>query len=348
MKVHARQVRGQARRDPARPPAAGRRDVAHARSVGIVADRRESLWRRRQSPRPIRDGSSRQSRSPARSSPCLRNGRLAEPPQHAIEPDVVRQVRDDSRPAQSHLKCAYSSSQVGSSWTSVIVSSGGRPLGSTRRRSVNDEGPHLHSERMCTEPFSANRSQVKWLRQLSSVISSSSCGLALRTGEHDMVGRAILEAAAGDDPEILADFAEPELRGVEEMRAEVRQNASALVAPFRFPHEPRRAVAVEHPAMIERAQLSRKRSHRACARNAARSDDCRRRSRRRRCFWRWLRAVRSSPRRRPERLLHQDMLAVAQQVVEELQSSARRECRQAPRHSSRAAHLRSRRTRLCG
>src|SRR5262249_40063392 len=51
-------------------------------------------------------------------------------------------------PAQSFLKWAYSSSQVGSSCVRVTVSSGGRPLGSKRRRSVNDEGPHLHSERM--------------------------------------------------------------------------------------------------------------------------------------------------------------------------------------------------------
>src|ERR1043166_999661 len=46
------------------------------------------------------------------------------------------------------LKCAYSASQVGSSCTKVTVSSGGRPLGRTRVRSVKLLGPHLHRERM--------------------------------------------------------------------------------------------------------------------------------------------------------------------------------------------------------
>src|SRR6266849_7603338 len=73
-------------------------------------------------------------------------------------------------------------------------------------------------------------------------------------GEHDMVGRAILEAAARYDANVLADVAEPELRGVEEMRAEVRQNARALVAPLGLSHQPRRTVSVEHAAVIERAK----------------------------------------------------------------------------------------------
>src|SRR5207247_8721259 len=61
----------------------------------------------------------------------------------------------------SDLKCAYSSAQVGSSCTSVSVSSGGCPLGRTRPRLVNSEGPHLHSDWICDEPRSARTSQVK-------------------------------------------------------------------------------------------------------------------------------------------------------------------------------------------
>src|SRR5215831_9545001 len=78
--------------------------------------------------------------------------------------------------------------------------------------------------------------------------------LGLVRGEHDMVGRAIFEAAARYDANVLADVAEPELRGVEKVRAQIRQNARALVAPLRFTHQPRRTVSVEHPAVIERAK----------------------------------------------------------------------------------------------
>src|SRR5262245_49154098 len=61
----------------------------------------------------------------------------------------------------SCLKCAYSSVQVGSSCTSVTASSGGRPLGSTRVRRMNTEGPHLHSESICAVPRSARMSPAK-------------------------------------------------------------------------------------------------------------------------------------------------------------------------------------------
>src|ERR1700737_135081 len=76
--------------------------------------------------------------------------------------------------------------------------------------------------------------------------------LELRGGaaasEHDMIGRTILEAAAGYDPDILGDVTKPELRGVEEMRAEVWENASALVAPLRFPHQRGNPLPADHPA----------------------------------------------------------------------------------------------------
>ena len=52
----------------------------------------------------------------------------------------------------------------------------GRPLGKTRVRLVNADGPHLHSDWMCAEPRSARMSQVKWLRHIKRVISSSMRG----------------------------------------------------------------------------------------------------------------------------------------------------------------------------
>src|SRR6266567_1949933 len=58
----------------------------------------------------------------------------------------------------SCLKCAYSSAHVGSSCTSLTASSGGRPLGSTRVRRMNIEGPHLHSDTICAVPRSARMS----------------------------------------------------------------------------------------------------------------------------------------------------------------------------------------------
>ena len=61
-----------------------------------------------------------------------------------LESQIDCSDRSASGRAQSFLKCSYSSAQVGSSCVSVIVVSGGRPLGSTRRRCVNVVGPHLH------------------------------------------------------------------------------------------------------------------------------------------------------------------------------------------------------------
>src|SRR5204863_9567553 len=86
------------------------------------------------------------------SSPSCRNSLLSHKsvPKSVLAPFATRP-----------LKWAYSASQVGSSCTSVTVSCGGRPEGSTRVRTVKLVGPHLHSEAMCALPCSANRSQVK-------------------------------------------------------------------------------------------------------------------------------------------------------------------------------------------
>src|SRR5262249_24437628 len=68
---------------------------------------------------------------------------------------------------QSVLKCAYSRAQVGSSCTRVSVFSGGRPLGKTRVRLVNADGPHLHSDWMCAGPRPAMVFLLNWLSNIS-------------------------------------------------------------------------------------------------------------------------------------------------------------------------------------
>ncbi len=51
---------------------------------------------------------------------------------------------------------------------------------------------------------------------------------------------------------------EPEPAGIEQVRAEIGQHAGALVAPGGITHQPRGAVAVEHAAGIDRAELARR------------------------------------------------------------------------------------------
>src|SRR5258708_966637 len=82
-------------------------------------------------------------------------------------------------------------------------------------------------------------------------------GLALVRAEDDVIRRAVLEMIARDDGEILGELAEPETGRVEEMRAEIRQHAGALIAPRRVADQPCSAVAVEHAAAVEAAKLSR-------------------------------------------------------------------------------------------
>ncbi len=71
-------------------------------------------------------------------------------------------------------------------------------------------------------------------------------GIAVRAERH-MVERAILEAVCGEHLEFRRWPAEPEEHRIEQMRTEIGQHACALVAPRRFTHEARRAVAVKHP-----------------------------------------------------------------------------------------------------
>src|SRR5439155_9947934 len=48
-----------------------------------------------------------------------------------------------------------------------------------------------------------------------------------------------------------------EPRGVEQMRAQVGQDAGALVSPDRVTHESRSSVAIKHATLVNAAQLSR-------------------------------------------------------------------------------------------
>src|SRR5262245_66067722 len=80
--------------------------------------------------------------------------------------------------AHSVLKWSYSIAHVGSDCSIVWTSSGGLPLGSTRRRTTNELGPHLQRPKTCALPFSASTSSEKVLRHESSVPSSIRRGLA--------------------------------------------------------------------------------------------------------------------------------------------------------------------------
>src|SRR5262249_50882902 len=121
-----------------RQPAGG--DVAHARRVAIVANDAKAFAgerERRHQPQMGQPGKADDRR--AHGCACAT---AAWPSRRSIRFSRTSFDRSVScLPAQSFLKWAYSSSQVGSSWMSVTVSSGGRPLGNKRRRSVNDEGP---------------------------------------------------------------------------------------------------------------------------------------------------------------------------------------------------------------
>ena len=68
-----------------------------------------------------------------------------------------------------------------------------------------------------------------------------------------LIGRAVFKAVRRHDLDVLAKLAEPELCRVQEVGAEIGQNAGALIAPGRIAHEPRGAVAVEHATAVDRA-----------------------------------------------------------------------------------------------
>src|SRR3954467_7181686 len=74
--------------------------------------------------------------------------------------------------------------------------------------------------------------------------------------DDDMIRSPVLEAVTPHELERVFDIPEPEATGVEEMRAEIGQHARALIAPGRVAHQPRRAIAVEYAAGIDRTELA--------------------------------------------------------------------------------------------
>src|SRR5262249_4396930 len=122
-------------------------DVAHARRIGIVADNAKAFRGERERRHQPQMGQPRKAdHRRAHRCACVIAAWTSRRSMLFNRMSFDRSVSCLS--AHSFLKWAYSSPQVGSSWVSVTVCSGGRPLGSKRRRSVNDDGPHLHSERM--------------------------------------------------------------------------------------------------------------------------------------------------------------------------------------------------------
>src|SRR5262245_28011939 len=142
--------------------------------IGIEADRAKSAGRDRARRDEAEMGHAGKSddgfahaRPPARFCACTDKRDSTRLSQRSVERSVGVRAR------QSRLKCSYSAAQVGSSCSKVTLCSGGRPLGKTRERCVKVLGPHLHSELICAVPCSARMWQVKWLRHINSVISSS-------------------------------------------------------------------------------------------------------------------------------------------------------------------------------
>ena len=74
--------------------------------------------------------------------------------------------------------------------------------------------------------------------------------------DDDVVRRPILKAVHANELELVFDVSEPETTGIEEMRAEVGQHAGTLIAPRGIAHEPRGAVTVEHATGIDRTELT--------------------------------------------------------------------------------------------
>ena len=86
---------------------------------------------------------------------------LAETAQRAIEPEIVGQIAD------AVLRAQRLEMLVLDRPGRIILHQRNRSppadarSADTRVRRVKDDGPHLHSELICAEPFSANTSHVK-------------------------------------------------------------------------------------------------------------------------------------------------------------------------------------------
>src|SRR5258706_2513221 len=75
--------------------------------------------------------------------------------------------------------------------------------------------------------------------------------------DDDMIRCAIFKSMHADEFKLVLDISEPEAASIEQMRAEIGQDASAPIPPSRIAHEPRRAVAIKHPAGIDRPEIAR-------------------------------------------------------------------------------------------
>ena len=160
--------------------------------------------------------------------------------------------------SHSDLKCSYSSAQVGSACTSVTDSSGGRPA-----------RQHARAEGERARPPLAERADVRAALLGEDVAGEVVApgeqrhlelepGAPFRADDDDVVGRRFSKQLADDSTRKSSPCSsEPEERGVEQVRAEVRQHAGALVAPRRVADQPRGAVAVEHAAAIDLAEHAR-------------------------------------------------------------------------------------------
>src|SRR5258708_32158300 len=74
--------------------------------------------------------------------------------------------------------------------------------------------------------------------------------------DDDMIRCAIFKSMHADEFKLVLDISEPEAASIEQMRAEIGQDASAPIPPSRIAHEPRRAVAIKHPAGIDRPEFA--------------------------------------------------------------------------------------------
>src|SRR5262249_29073379 len=209
----AARSRERARRAPARPPAGGRRRCRARALRRYRSRRRESLSKRARAPTPAPDGSARQSRRPARSLLRLRDGGLSEPSEHTVQSNVVRQIR--SMLARAELLEMGIFELPGR----VVLRERHRVL---RRTPARQQAATQGERRRTPLAQRADVSRALFGEQIAGEMVAPAeqrhfqfeLWLGRMRGKHDMVGRAIFEAAARYDTNILADIAEPELRGV--------------------------------------------------------------------------------------------------------------------------------------
>src|SRR6266851_1221200 len=136
--------------------------------------------------------------------------------------------------------------------------------------------------------------------------------------DDDMIRCAIFKSMHADEYKLVLDISEPEAASIEQMRAEIGQDASAPIPPSRIAHEPRRAVAIKHPAGIDRPEFA------GCDQVAHAHEvrlepvviGCIANNPVLACKRFELSYVALMP--RPQRLLHQDVLAVFEAIREKL------------------------------